>query len=259
MNICDINSKINSPVVTIGSFDGVHFGHLSILEAAKREAKRIGGESVVITFSPHPRVALGKDCENLFFLNSAQEKSLLLERAGIDNLIIINFTKEIASLTMEQFFTQYIKAKLGAKSLVVGYNHRFGSDYNSDFENLTTLAERENINLIRVDKQGVDERDISSTTIRNLLKMGDFERANRYLSHPYLFIGDINSNGELEYDEERKLYPKDGIYDVEIEHLGETIFTKANVINKKITFNALDKKLTNTIIYFTHKSNRTNI
>ena len=247
-------TEIKNAVVTIGSFDGVHYGHLAIINALNKKAKSIDGESVVITFSPHPRIALNLDAGNLFFLNSMEEKISLLEAAGVDHLIILPFNKEISTQTMEEFFVNYIKNTLNSKAMVVGYNHRFGSDKSSDYETLLNLGERENIDITRVAKQGLDRRDISSTTIRNLIKIGNIYSANLYLTHPYLFVSSINNNGELLYNQEKKLYPLAGEYNVIVETKDEKFEATANIdMNRRIVILGVDKYIEGAKIYFVSK------
>lgn len=242
---------IKNPVVTIGSFDGLHLGHLAILDTLKKRADEIGGETVIVTFSPHPRIVLNHDAENLFFLNSLDEKSYLLEKSGIDHLIILPFNKELAAQTMEEFFLSYIKNTLHAKALIVGYNHRFGSDRNSDYDTLRELGEREGIEIVRVEKRGLDERDISSTTIRNLLKRGDLKRANSYLTRPYFFLSAIDSTGLALYYQPKKLYPPPGKYKVEIESNAITTHTTATVTKSNaIVIDGMNIEMRDVKIYF---------
>lgn len=243
--------EIKNPVVTIGSFDGIHIGHLAILDALKTKAKEIGGESVVVTFSPHPRIVLGHDAENLFFLTSHEEKVELLKQAGVDHLIILPFNKEMAAQTMEEFFISYIKETLHAKALIVGYNHRFGSDRVNDYDTICKVGQREGIEIERVEKKGIDERDISSTTIRNLLKRGDLKHVNNYLSRPYFFLSDIDSTGLALYYQPKKLYPPQGVYQVMIESSEGIRSTTANITKSNaIIVDGISKEIKNAKIYF---------
>ncbi|MEG0499490.1 MAG: FAD synthetase family protein [Rikenellaceae bacterium] len=242
---------IKNPVVTIGSFDGLHLGHLSIIDALKKKAKEICGETVIVTFSPHPRIVLNHDADNLFFLNSLEEKCHLLEKVGIDHLIILPFDKELSTKTMEEFFVLYLKNTLHAKALIVGYNHRFGSDRNCDYDTLRELGEREQIEIVRVEKKGIDERDISSTTIRNLLKRGDLKHANNYLPHPYFFLSDIDSTGLALYYQPKKLYPPQGKYCIELEYNGSSIHTTATITKSNaIIIEGIDHEIKGAKIYF---------
>ncbi len=228
--------SFSNPVVTVGSFDGVHIGHREIISKLTQRAAEIGGESVVVTFSPHPRVALSNDDENLFFLNSPKERAYLLEQLGVDYLVELNFDKAMATVSMEEFFVEYIGNYLQAKELIMGYNHRFGTPNNFDYDKLNELADSMDIKLTRIEKYGIDERDISSTTIRNLIRRGGLDVANRYLGSPYIFIGEISEDGKLIYNEFKKLLPKDGKYKVLITSEGSTIESVANILQGEICF-----------------------
>lgn len=247
----EIDNRIVNPVVTIGSFDGIHLGHLAIIDALKSKAKEICGESVVVTFSPHPRIVLEHDAENLFFLTSFDEKISLLKSLGVDHIVVLPFTKELAAKTMDEFFVDYIKNTLHTKALIVGYNHRFGSDRSSDYDDLCAIGERENIEIVRIEKQGIDERNISSTTIRNLIKKGIISHANKYLTRPYFFMGDIDSTGQLLYFQQKKLYPPHGTYSVCVEFDDKKIETKA-VISKSnsITLQNIDRDIKGATVHF---------
>lgn len=225
----EIPNGLKAPVVTMGSFDGVHLGHSSILNKLKTKAYEYGGESVVVTFAPHPRVALGLDTENLYFLNTLEEKKLLLEQEGIDYLVILPFTAQLAAKTQEEFFVEYFVEQLGAKAIIVGYNHRFGSDKESDHNSLALLALKNEIELVVVDKMGLDEKNISSTTIRNLLLCGEMRLANMYLGYNYFFLAKIGSDGGIIYLGEKKLFPPNGTYEIKIEINGNKIFTKGEI------------------------------
>ncbi len=249
-NINDITGKLHCGVVTIGSFDGVHLGHREILKAVIARAKEVNGESVVVSFTPHPRIALSYDVENLYFLNSFDERSYNLENEGIDHLVIIPFDTAVSKLTMEEFFVNYIKEQLGARSLIIGYNNTFGSGRNFDYELLTRLADWHDIELIQLEKMGIDERDISSTTIRNLIKRGDMERANSYLGKPYMFMGDINASGELIYSEFRKLYPREGRYSINLSHNNTEKDTFCTIENQTIMIEGIGEEMRDVIIRF---------
>lgn len=243
--------ELKNPVVTIGSFDGIHIGHLAIIDALKAKAKEIGGESVVVTFSPHPRIVLGHDAENLFFLTSHDEKMELLKQAGVDRLIILPFNKEMAAQTMEEFFISYIKGTLHAKALIVGYNHRFGSDRINDYDTIREVGTREGIEIVRVEKKGIDKRDISSTTIRNLLRRGDLKHVNNYLTRPYFFLSNIDSTGLVLYYQPKKLYPPQGNYQVRIEAEGMEKSTTATITKSNaIIIDGIDREIKNAKIYF---------
>ena len=217
-----------NPVVTIGIFDGVHQGHIYILDELRKEADKIGGETVVLTLWPHPRLVLNKDPENLRYLTSIEEKSFLLEKAGVDHLIIIPFTKEFSLLGSCDFIEEYLVCKLKVQKLIVGYNHKFGRNREGDFKNLKSCADKFGFELERLDPVMIEGEKISSSVIRNLIFEGDLERANRYLGYDFFMQGEVvegNKIGRqmgfptanLQPADPHKLIPKTGVYAVQVE------------------------------------------
>ena len=140
----DEASGLRNPVVTTGSFDGVHIGHKTIINRLKMLAEKHNGESVLITFHPHPRKVLYPDTagKDLKLINSQEEKLLLLEKAGVDNVIIVEFTREFSKITSEEFVRDLLKGKLGAKVVVVGFNHHFGFNKEGDYRQLWEMQEK---------------------------------------------------------------------------------------------------------------------
>ena len=167
------------PAVTVGSYDGVHLGHRALIERLVGEARAAGGESIVMTFEPHPRIALGR-AEGLRLLTTLDEKIALLEGLGVDNLIVIPFDRTFSALTGREFVDRYLIGRLGAETLVAGFNHRFGHDGLAC--DAPELARR--LRIVRVDPCTVDGVRVSSTVIRRLLAAGDRTGAERLLGHP---------------------------------------------------------------------------
>ena len=165
-------------VVTVGSFDGVHLGHRALLEKLTAEARAAGGESIVLTFEPHPRVTLGH-AEGLRLLTSLNEKIGLLAKSGVDCVIVIPFDRAFSALSGRQFIEQYVCRAVGAETIVVGYNHRFGHDRigDDDIEKLGLLR------VVRVGECRIDGQQVSSTVIRRLLDEGRVAEAERLLGH----------------------------------------------------------------------------
>ena len=128
-----------NPVVTVGSYDGVHGGHRAILQRINELAAKNGGESVVVTFAPHPRIVLGK-AEGLKLLNTLEEKITLLEEVGVDHLVVAPFTEEFSRLSSEEYVREYLVKKIGVRTLVVGYNHHFGHNKDGDFRFLQSMC-----------------------------------------------------------------------------------------------------------------------
>ena len=201
-------------VATIGSFDGVHCGHRVLLNRVRKIAKEIDGESIVLTFDPHPRITLGK-AEGLRLLSSTEEKMHLLEAEGIDNVIIIPFTAEFSKLSPAEFLQGLLIERVGISHLVVGYNHHFGHNKAGDFNFLTD--NNAGIVIERVDQHRIESNKVSSTVIRNTIERGDMTQAARLLGHPYIIIGKYVAGGMIEYAEkEYKQLPPTGEYAVHI-------------------------------------------
>ena len=236
---------IRNPVVTTGSFDGVHIGHKTILNRLKMLAEKHDGESVLITFDPHPRKVLYPDSagKDLKLINSQEEKLELLEKAGLDNVIIIEFTREFSKITSEQFVRDYLHGLLHAKVVVVGFNHHFGFNKEGDYKQLWAWQGKYNFEAEEIPEQEVYHETVSSTRIRQAISEGYIQRANAYLDHYYIIIGktveyDPGSHTRLPHlikvliTEECKLLPSPGIYAVSVES-GSTISKGMIIINKK--------------------------
>ena len=183
--------NIRNPVVTTGSFDGVHIGHKTILNRLKMLAEKYNGESVLITFDPHPRKVLypetaGKD---LKLINSQEEKLELLEKAGLDNVIIIEFTREFSKITSEEFVRDILHGILNARVVVVGFNHHFGFNKEGDYKQLWGWQEKYNFEAEEIPEQEVQHETVSSTKIRKAISEGYIQRANAYLDHYYMIMG----------------------------------------------------------------------
>ena len=215
------------PVVTIGTFDGLHFGHKKILNRLKEIAKKYGGETVVITFYPHPRMVLFPDDNDIKLLSSQEEKIMLLEKFGIDNLIIIPFSKEFSRLTSLDFVRNILVNKIGTKKLVIGYDHHFGKNREGSFEHLLEFGPVYGFDVEEIPEQDIDEVAVSSSKIRNSLLEGNVELANTFLERKYSIIGTVVKGDQvgrtLGYPTANiniafphKLIPAFGVYLVEV-------------------------------------------
>lgn len=207
--------KFNNAVATMGSFDGIHCGHRELLRRVINRAEEIAGESIVITFDPHPRYVLGTG-DRMQLLSTLEEKLWLLEKAGIDNVIIIPFTKEFSQTSPQEFIEKDI-ARIGINTLVVGYNHRFGHKKEGDYD---FLEQRGTFNLLMVEQQQMADSKVSSTIIRQALSRGRVDKAAKLLSHPYIIMGEIASDGTIKSIDQQKLLPTAGVYDATIEGKG---------------------------------------
>jgi len=217
---------VRNPILTVGTFDGVHLGHKKILNTLVENAKALNGDAVVFTLHPHPRKVLSPETNDLFFLNTIKEKSKLLKEAGVKHLIIYPFTKDFASLTSCDFIEKILFKQLKVKQLIVGYDHRFGKDMQGDFLQLQKCSIQYGIEVIKVDALIKNKVTISSTKIRNELSTGNIEIANKYLSYNYNISGKIISGNKIgrklgfptaniEVDS-CKLIPKNGVYAIKI-------------------------------------------
>lgn len=223
-------ASIPNPVVTTGSFDGVHVGHKAIINRINNIARELKGESVLITFHPHPRKVLfpetaGKD---LFLINSQREKIELLRKAGLQNLIIVAFTPEFAHISSIDFIRNILVAKLHARKIVIGFNHQFGYNREGNFDFLRELGAYYHFEVEEIPEQDIHNETVSSTLIRKSLQEGRIQRANAYLDHHYMIIGKLSVGNTLlkesnlntliiDIEEECKLIPPDGVYAVRIE------------------------------------------
>lgn len=202
------------PVITVGSYDGVHAGHRELLGRIVKMAHDNGGESVVITFSPHPRIVLSHGKDHIELLNSLKEKIFLLEQVGIDNLIVAPFTEEFSNISSYDFVHDYLIGKIGVGTLVFGYNHHFGHNKEGNFAFLEHLQAQFGFNICEVSPQRVDNDKVSSTIIRTHIANGEIGKASKFLAHPYFIIATGVSNGKIESDEPHKLLPPAGKYAV---------------------------------------------
>jgi len=222
-------SVIRNPVVTTGSFDGVHVGHKTILDRLKLLAGKCNGESVLITFDPHPRKVLYPDTagKDLRLINSQEEKLELLRKTGLDNVIIVEFTREFSKTTSEEFVRKYLHGILKAKVIVVGFNHHFGFKREGDYRQLWQWREKYSFEAEEIPEQEVQHETVSSTKIRKAISEGYIQRANAYLDHYYMIIGKPEKKGFIEskfaislvyipVTEECKLLPATGIYAVSV-------------------------------------------
>ena len=212
----DTICMLRRSVVTIGSFDGVHQGHRVLLEHLKAMAKRMDAESVVVTFDPHPRIAMGR-AEGMKLLTTIEERARLLEDVGIDRMVVAHFDEAFRSQPYETFVREQLIARLGMVGMIVGYNHRLGRGSEGNFDKLQPLAAECGFELECVAQhREVGEEKVSSTVVRNIIAEGDMERANRLLGARYMLSGRVES-GRLVDIYEHKMLPPSGEYSCIIE------------------------------------------
>ncbi len=235
--------NIINPVVTTGSFDGVHIGHKTILNRLRMLADKYNGESVLITFDPHPRKVLYPDTagKDLKLINSQEEKLDLLEKAGLDNVIIVEFTREFSKITSEQFVRDLLHGILKAKVVVVGFNHHFGFNKEGDYKQLWEWQEKYHFEAEEIPEQEVYHETVSSTKIRQAISEGYIQRANAYLDHYYIIKGkpehyaidhlNLPALVKIPLTEECKILPSPGIYAVSVES-GSVTYKGMTIINR---------------------------
>ncbi|MBI3501772.1 MAG: bifunctional riboflavin kinase/FAD synthetase [Bacteroidetes bacterium] len=221
-------SGVKNPAVTIGTFDGVHLGHQKIIQQLKESAESVKGESVILTFYPHPRMVLFPDDEDLKLLNTEEEKKELLEKFGVEHLIIHPFTKKFSRITYTEYVRDILVNKLKTKKLIIGYNHHFGRNREGTFQKLKELARIYNFELEKISAQVINKVEISSTKIRKALMGGDIKIANKFLGYEYSIKGKVVKGkglgkqlgyptANIQIDDKHKLIPADGIYAVTAE------------------------------------------
>lgn len=230
------NFHAKNPVLTIGTFDGVHLGHRKIISRLHDLAESLNGETVIFTFDPHPRKVVAPGETNLRILTTLDEKIELFEQSGIDHLIIYPFTPEFAQLTYEQFVEEILVGQIHTKHLVVGYDHKFGKNRQGDFEFLKNCADRLGFTIEKLDVLLVNESNVSSTKIREAIQLGDFVTANSFLGYPFTLHGRVVEGQKLgrkiqfptanvEASDPDKIIPGYGVYAVKVKigeewHLG---------------------------------------
>lgn len=219
--------NIKNAVVTSGTFDGVHMGHQKIIDRLKEEARRIDGETVLITYWPHPRLVLKPWDSSLQLLSTFPEKANLLEEYGIDHLVKVPFTKEFASMQAEDYIRVILSERIQTKKIIIGYDHRFGKDRSGGLEELHQYSDKYGYEVEEIPRQDIEEIGISSTKIRRALEVGDVKQANTFLGRNYAITGRV-VHGEkigrslgfptanISIKENYKLIPADGIYAVRV-------------------------------------------
>lgn len=223
------NLKLIRPVVTVGVFDGVHIGHRVLLKKLIAMAKKLGGESVVITFEPHPRIILSEKYEEYAFLSTLDEKKKLLAELGIEHLVVIKFDKELSRMEASEFIGKILVEKIGLKHLLVGHDNHIGRNKSGDLNRISESAEEYGFTVELVPEVMYDKSEISSTTIRNVLLEGRVQDAGRMLGYNYSLTGKVIEGRKLgrllgfptaniNPADPGKLIPRNGVYAVEVIH-----------------------------------------
>jgi len=234
---CYIYSK--PTIVTIGTFDGVHIGHKKILEKIICNTNNSDYESLVLTFFPHPRTVLQSETE-MKQLNTIEEKSDLIKKAGIDNLVIHPFDKDFSQLTAEEFVQKVLVSTFNVKKIVIGYDHRFGRNRTANIDDLIAFGNKYNFEVEQISAEELNEVAVSSTKIRNALSEGNIELANSFLGYNYSIKGSVVQGKQLgrtigfptanvKVNEDYKLIPKSGVYVVKCKIENQSYFGMMNI------------------------------
>ncbi|MBL0046996.1 MAG: bifunctional riboflavin kinase/FAD synthetase [Bacteroidetes bacterium] len=233
-------STLPNAVVTTGTFDGVHVGHKKIISRLQDIAAACKGETVILTFHPHPRLVLFPDDNDLRLLNTQSEKIDLLQKMGIQHLVIIPFNKEFSRISSLDFVRNILVKQIGAKKLAIGHDHHFGRNREGSFEHLKEFGPLYGFDVEEIPVQDIDHVAVSSSKIRQALNSGNIKVANEYLGYPYSLSGKVvkgNQRGRtidyptanIEVSEARKLIPAIGVYAVKVTVLGKNYSGMMNI------------------------------
>jgi len=225
-NLSDFK-KLNNAIVTIGTFDGVHFGHQKIIKQLVEKAKTDQGESVILTFFPHPRMIIDPENQELKMINTINEKAEILKHLGVDHLIITPFTRDFSNQSPEDYIKNTLVDNIGTKHIIIGYDHRFGKDRSGNLADLKTAGVHFGFTVEEIMEQDIHDVAVSSTKIRQALLAGDVSLAADYLGYPFSIFGRVIKGDKIGrtigfptanifVEETYKLIPGDGIYAVTV-------------------------------------------
>jgi riboflavin kinase / FMN adenylyltransferase len=215
-------------VITIGTFDGVHIGHAQILQQLRQEAARIDGETVIVTFYPHPRKIVRGGTAEVRLINTLEEKIQLLSWQQVGHLVVVPFTEAFSQMTAEQYVKDFLLARFQPHTVIIGYDHRFGKGRQGDYHLLEDFSRSEGFELQEIPVHLLDAVSVSSTRIREAIAGADIESANQLLGYPFFFSGQVMEGrrlgrtigfptANLQVGSPDKLIPGDGVYAVEVE------------------------------------------
>jgi len=238
-NLHKIKKHLINPVVTLGTFDGVHIGHKALLERVVERTKALNGVSIVITYHPHPIEILKKKVYP-FLLTEKIKKEHFMKEIGIDYVLWLDFDVNLAHLTPQEFVKEYLCDQIGAKEIILGYDWHFGKNRAGDYHLLKKMESELHFHVEMVDEVLIDDEIVSSTAIRKYLSEGNIQRANKMLGRNYCIIGTVEKGDQigtgfgyptinLKPAEIRKLYPAIGVYLTQIKYLGKMYWGLTNV------------------------------
>jgi riboflavin kinase / FMN adenylyltransferase len=240
-NLSDFK-KLDNAIVTIGTFDGVHFGHQKIIKQLVEKAKSDNGESVILTFFPHPRMIIDPENQELKMINTINEKAEILKGLGVDHLIITPFTRDFSNQLPEDYIKNTLVNNIGTKHIIIGYDHRFGKDRSGNLSDLKAAGLHYGFSVEEIMEQDIHDVAVSSTKIRQALLAGDVSLANDYLGYPFSIFGRVIKGDKIGrtigfptanifVEETYKLIPGDGIYAVTVEMESEVLNPKPSTLN----------------------------
>jgi riboflavin kinase/FMN adenylyltransferase len=246
-------APVENAVVTIGTFDGVHLGHRKIISRIKEMAAASGGETVVLTFFPHPRMILHPEDESIKLINTINEKAVLLEQLGIDHLIITPFSRDFSNQSAEEYICDVLVNKIGTKIICIGYDHRFGKDRRGGLPELQIHASIYNFEVVEIPEQDIHDVAVSSTRIREALLKGDIDLANEFLGYPFFITGRVVRGDQigrqigfptanLAVEEKYKLIPSDGIFAAKV-YVGDQSYTGMAYIGSRPTISGMTRNI----------------
>ncbi|QDW26402.1 bifunctional riboflavin kinase/FAD synthetase [Pedobacter sp. KBS0701] len=246
-NLSDFK-KLDNAIVTIGTFDGVHFGHQKIIKQLVEKAKSDKGESVILTFFPHPRMIIDPENQDLKMINTITEKAEILKGLGVDHLIITPFTRDFSNQLPEDYIKNILVNNIGTRHIIIGYDHRFGKDRSGNLDDLKAAGLHYGFNVEEIMEQDIHDVAVSSTKIRQALLAGDVSLANDYLGYPFSIFGRVIKGDKIGrtigfptanifVEEIYKLIPGDGIYAVTVE-IGSALGVEGLAVDQLQTQNA---------------------
>ncbi|MES2456385.1 MAG: bifunctional riboflavin kinase/FAD synthetase [Bacteroidota bacterium] len=245
--------KLDKAAVTIGTFDGVHYGHQKIIKRLCELARSSGGESVILTFFPHPRLIIDPENQDLKMINTISEKAKILSDLGVDHLIITPFTRDFSNLGPDEYIKNILVDTIGVKNLIVGYDHRFGKDRKGGMKELLEFSELFDFNIEEIQEQDINDVAVSSTKIRKALLNGEVALAASYLGYHFSLSGQVVKGDKIGrtigyptanifIEETYKLIPSDGIYAVTVE-MNHEVFKGMAYIGQRPTINGMTRNI----------------
>jgi riboflavin kinase/FMN adenylyltransferase len=245
--------RLNNAVATIGTFDGVHFGHQKIINRLCELAHKTGGESVILTFFPHPRMIIDPENQDLKMINTIEEKAEILAALGVDHLIITPFTRDFSNLSPSEYIKNILVDTIGIKQIIVGYDHRFGKDRTGGMKDLIAFSGPYGYEVEEIAEQDINDVAVSSTKIRESLLSGQVGLAAEYLGYPFSLYGPVIKGDKIGrtigfptanifIEQPYKLIPSDGIYAVTVD-MEDQSYQAMAYIGQRPTINGMTRNI----------------